>query len=156
MSDPHPIELRIRVVEAYESGEGSYPEIAGRFSLGEATVKRWVWLMRETGSVVPSPKGGGQLSTIGQGELDELVRQLGDPTANELTAAFNRRRRRRRSHVHVSSIKRALHRYGYVVKKNADGRWRVCGRTCSTGAMSSGGSPAESQPKSSFFSTNPA
>ena len=30
--------------------------LAAMFSLGEATVKRWVWRHREQGSVAPTPK----------------------------------------------------------------------------------------------------
>jgi transposase len=130
MADPHPIELRERVVQAHESGAGSYPEVAAQFSVGEASVKRWVWLFQKQGSVAPRAKRGGTPSTIGAVEIERLIARLRDPTAGELTAAFNRHRRRR-ERVHVSSIKRALHRYGYVVKKSADGRWRVCGRTSS-------------------------
>ncbi len=120
MGEPHPIELRERVVKAYESGEGAYHVVAAMFSLGEATVKRWVWRYRERGSVVPTPKGGGTPSTISASEIESILERLGDATANELTAEFNR---------HVSSMKRALHRHGYVVKKNAAGRWNVCGQT---------------------------
>jgi transposase len=130
MPDPHPIELRERVVQAYEAGEGSYPELATRFAIGEASVKRWVWLFRKRGAVAALPKGGGTPSTIELGELEALLVKLGDPTAGELTAEFNRARRGN-SRVHVSSMKRALHRHGYVVKKNADGRWRVSGRMSS-------------------------
>jgi transposase len=125
MGEPHPIELRERVVKAYEAGEGPYPVIAARFLLGEATVKRWVWLYREQGSVDPAPKGGGTPSTIGADVIEEILQRLGDATANELTAEFNRTRRGSQR-VHVSSMKRALHRHGYVVKKNAAGRWSVC------------------------------
>ena len=62
---------------------------------------------------------------IAPAELETLVVVLGDPTAGELTAAYNRPRRGR-ARVHVSSMKRALHRHDYVVKKNAAGRrrWR--------------------------------
>jgi transposase len=42
MSEPHPFELRMRAVQAHEAGEGSYATIALRFSVGEASVKRWV------------------------------------------------------------------------------------------------------------------
>jgi hypothetical protein len=48
--------------------------------------------------------------------VDALIAALGDPTASELTAAYNRQRRGR-ARVHVSSMKRALHRHDYVVKK---------------------------------------
>jgi len=128
MGEPHPIELRERVVKAYESGEGAYPVIAAMFSLGEATVKRWVWRYRERGTVAPIPKGGGTPSTIELDEIEALLERLGDATANELTVEFNRTRRGQ-NRVHVSSMKRALHRHGYVVKKNAAGRWSVSGPT---------------------------
>lgn len=128
MPEPHPIELRQRVVAAYEAGEGSYEAVALLFSVGAASVNRWVRLQRNRGDVNPRPKGGGTQSSISGAELVDLVEKLGDPTANELTTEFNRRRRGR-ARIHVSSMKRALHRHGYVIKKNADGRWRVCART---------------------------
>jgi transposase len=135
MPDAYPIELRERVVRAYEAGDGSYRMVALQFALGEATVKRWVWLLARQGTVVPRAKRGGTPSTIGADEIERIITRLRDPTANELTVEFNRRRRRDR--VHVSSIKRALHRFGYVVKKSVDGRWRVCGRTSSRNGSSS-------------------
>ena len=122
--------LRERVVAAYEAGEGSYPQIAARFRIGEASVKRWVRLFSKTGSLLPKAKGGGTPSSITLGEVEALLQRLRDPTAGEITAEFNRPRRGR-ARVHVSSMKRALHRFGYVVKKSADGHWRVCGRTSS-------------------------
>jgi transposase len=128
MAEAHPMELRVRVVQAYESGEGSYSQIGARFTVGEASVKRWVSRKRRTGGLDPQPKGGGTPSTIERSEVDAIVSRLGDPTAGEVTAEFNRGRRAA-NRVHVSSMKRALHRYGYVVKKNADDRWRVCGQT---------------------------
>lgn len=130
MPDPHPIELRERVVAAYKAGDCSYRTVAERFAIGEATVKRWVWLDEREGTVVPKQKGGGTPSAIGVRELEALVAQLRDPTANELTAAYNHNRRGKQR-IHVSSMKRALHRCGYVVKKSADGHWRVCAQTSS-------------------------
>lgn len=131
MAESHPVELRIRVVTAYESGAGSYPEIAGRFDVGEASVRRWVRLHRRNGDVKPTPKGGGTPSTVTLDQIELALTKVRDATAGELTAEVNRSRRRA-DRVHVSSIKRALRRHGYVVKKNADGRWRVCGQTLSS------------------------
>jgi len=128
MAEAHSVELRKRVVAAYESGSSSYPEVAARFDVGEASVKRWVRLQRCAGDVTPTAKAGGRFSRITLGDIETALATIRDATAGELTAEFNRTRRRR-DHVHVSSIKRALRRHGYVVKKNADGRWRVCGRT---------------------------
>jgi transposase len=121
MSGPHPVELRIRAVEAHEAGEGSYAVVAERFSVGEASVKRWVWRYRSHGTVDPRRRGGGNRSQISAEELKAMLAKMGDANAGELTAEFNRRRRGR-NRVHVSSIKRALHRHGYVVKKSASGR----------------------------------
>lgn len=127
MAEAYPVALRERVVRAYEAGDGSYPVMAARFSLGEATVKRWVWRYRD-GQLSPAKKGGGTPSRLTAADIDALVTQLGDPTAGEVTAAYNRTRRGR-ARVHVSTMKRALHRCGYVVKKNAAGHWRRIGLT---------------------------
>jgi transposase len=121
MANPLPVELRIRVVEAYESGEGSYETISQQFSLGICTVRRWVRRSRADGELEPRPHGGGTPSIIKEQDIDGILDRLGDATANEITAEFNRGRPEDQR-VHVSSIKRALHRYGYVVKKNAYGR----------------------------------
>ncbi len=85
MAEAYGMELRERVVRAYEAGEGSYGGIAARFALGEATVKRWCG---------------------GTGATD-------------------------------SSPRRALHRCGYVVKKNAAGRWKRPGPTSGPSATPS-------------------
>ena len=132
MPEAYPIELRARVVRAYETDERSFADVAAQFAVGEASVKRWVYLGRKCGSLVAKPKGGRARSRISAAELDAIVARLGNPTALEITAEFNRQRRGT-ARVHVSSTKRALHRHGYVVKKNAAGRWRVSGRTSSPG-----------------------
>ena len=128
MAEAYPGSLRQRVVNAYEAGEGSYATLAERFVLGSATVKRWVVQRRRTGQVDPKPKAGGTPSAVSGGVVDALIAALGDPTAGELTAAYNRRRRGS-GRVHVSSMKRALHRQDYVVKKNGAGRRKWTGPT---------------------------
>ena len=47
MAEAHPFELRRRVVEAYERGEGSFVTIADKFQVGEASVNRWVTQYRD-------------------------------------------------------------------------------------------------------------
>lgn len=116
MAEAYPIELRDRVVQAYEAGIGSYTAVADLFGIGEATVKRWVRRFREQGDVEPDKKRGGARSTICLEELRTIVEELGDANAGEITAAYNKRRRRKEQR-HVSSIKRALYRAGFVVKK---------------------------------------
>lgn len=131
MAEALPIELRQRVVDAYETGAGSYVAVAKLFCVGEASVKRWVRQFRREGHVKPQKKGGGNRSDISLEELEAVLAKLGDGTAGEITAAYNRRKRGS-ARRHESSIKRALHRAEYVVKKNASGRWSNSDRTSSS------------------------
>lgn len=122
MPQPHPLELRRRVIDAYESGEGSLFAVSQRFAVGIASVKRWVRRYRDQGSVAPQPPAGGTPSEIGAIDLALLLMRIPDANAGELTAEYNRRRRAPHR-VHVSSMKRALRRHGYVVKKSESGHW---------------------------------
>jgi len=138
MSEAYTIDLRRRVVEAHERGDGSYRALAERFSIGEATAKRWVWQFRRDGTLTPRKKGGGNRSDISVAVLERIVGELGDGNADEITAAYNRGRRGK-ARRHVSSIKRALNRAGYVIKKNGSGRQSSSGPTWSKSAKLSGG-----------------
>ena len=117
MSEPYSIEFRRRAVEAHERGDGSYFTIGKRFEVGEATVKRWVWQFRRDGTLTPRKKRGGNRSDISIDELERILAKIPDANAGEITAAYNRGRRGK-ARRHASSIKRALYRNGYVVKKN--------------------------------------
>ena len=120
MPNPYPIELRERAVRAYESGDDSHRAVAERFSLNPWSLLRWIVRYRETGSVAPLAKSGGRASPVDIEVLEQLVRELRDATTEELTRAYNQRVDRTRR-VHRSSVLRALHRRGYVFKKNVRG-----------------------------------
>lgn len=117
MAQPHPIELRHRLIEAYERGEGGYVLLARRFAIGEATAKRWVWRYQKEGHVQPRAKAGGVHSDVSLEDLEMILAAHPDANAGEITAAYNRGRRGKQRR-HASSIKRALYRFGFVVKKN--------------------------------------
>src|SRR5688500_10283879 len=136
MVDGHPVALRERVVAAYEAGKGTYPELAELFGVGEASVKRWVWLKRKLGHVSPKAAGGGRRSTITLQEIEQGLAACPDATALELTVEINGPRPRRQR-IHVSSTKRALARHEYVVQKRPDVYWRVSGRTSCSSVRSS-------------------
>lgn len=120
MPNPLSIELRERAVGAYEAGEGSHTAVAARFALNPWTLLRWIVRRRETGTVAPLAKGGGRVSPVDLDVLQAIVRETPDATTGELTQTYNRRVARPQR-VHRSSILRALHRCGYVFKKNARG-----------------------------------
>lgn len=52
------LDLRKRVVMAYEAGEGTMKSLGRRFSVGEATVKRWVRRKRQGLGLEPGPYRG--------------------------------------------------------------------------------------------------
>ena len=52
-------ELRNRIVQTYEVGEGEYAANGIRFSVSAPTVFRWVRLYRSSGDIAPKPKAGG-------------------------------------------------------------------------------------------------
>jgi transposase len=62
----HPIELRIRVVEAYENKEGSIRTLAKRFKVSKNFVNDMIKLKNETGSLEPKPHAGGHVPKINE------------------------------------------------------------------------------------------
>jgi transposase len=120
MPNPYPIELRERAVRAYEDGTGTYVEVAADFRIAVSTLCEWVRQARDTGSVMPAPRGGGWYSPVDIGLLHRLVRERPDRTTDELTRAYNERAAPE-ARVHRSSILRALQRTGFVFKKNGRG-----------------------------------
>jgi transposase len=111
-----PLELRRRIVEAYERKEGTYFELAQRFGVGEASVYRLLRLKRERGCVIPGARNG-----IVDEELPQLARLVSDlpgATLEQLREAWAARYGCRLSR---SSIARALRRAG-VTRNRGYGR----------------------------------
>jgi len=124
-----PLELRRRIVEAYESNEGTYFELAQRFGVGEATVYRLVKLKRERGDVRVGPMRG-----ISEEELPafvELVRQSPGATLEQLKRAWIAKTRQELS---LSSVARALQRAG-ISRPHVSGRRRGPARASSSGSQ---------------------
>jgi transposase len=92
MPAAYPIELRRRVVEAHENGEGTFTELAERFKVGEATVNRWVSLKRRTGDLKPLPRLGRPQARLvtpaGEEFLAGVLDDVPDSTVAELVAAY--------------------------------------------------------------------
>src|SRR4029450_4797116 len=128
MPNPHPSALRERAVRAYEAGEGSYEAIAEQFEVSLSSLLRWVTQVRLTGDVSPRPRGGGWRSPVDSGGLEQGIADQPAATGEELRRAYNRRVGRGAT-VSRSAIVRALHRLGFVLKKNARARVRWTGPT---------------------------
>ena len=125
-----PTELRRRVVEAFENGEGSYKELAERFQVGEASVSRWLRRARE-GRLEPTDRHGPRLSRrklTGEHRafLNELIEVMPDSTAPELVACLEERFGMR---VSETTVKRERRRLGYTPKRGSELRSANSGPT---------------------------
>ncbi len=131
MAKAYPIELRDRVVNAYSRGEGSFPELARRFDIGEATVSRWVQLKRQTGSLAPRPRGVNprpcKIDETGLEFLRETLVELPDSTLQELVRAYEETFGVR---VHLSTMHKTVRtRLGMTRKRGARNLRNAIGKT---------------------------
>lgn len=123
------LELRRRIVAAYQNGEGSLREVAERFAVAVVTVRDYLALHRTTGSLEPRPHGGGippLIDVQGLEHVRRLVQQSPDATETELADDLARHH-----FIAVSrqTMGRALAQLGLTRKKNStrDGaRHRAC------------------------------
>jgi len=112
------MDLRIRVIEAYNRGEGSIRDLAARFSIHWRTVANWVRRFKTHNSVGPKQQKYGSSPKVDEAagiQLESLIEREPDLTMEELREAFEKL-----TSIHVSSstIWRELDRRGLSRKKN--------------------------------------
>jgi transposase len=115
---PYSLDLRQRIVHAYEQGEGTIPEIAESFSVSPAFVSKMLRQWRETSDLAPLPHGGGKPPSLNARQLQLLkrkVRQQNDISLAELQQALSEQES---VNVHLSTISRALSSLGLPRKKS--------------------------------------
>lgn len=113
------LDLRQRVVQAYERGEGSISEVAARFGVCPAFVKKMLRQWRATGDLAPLPHGGGKPQSLTARQrqlLKRKVREQNDISLAELQVLLAERES---VEVHASTISRALAGLGLPLKKRA-------------------------------------
>lgn len=111
------MDLRQRIVEAYERNEGTYFELARLFGVSESTVYRLLRRKRERGNLTPGAPSGIPNSALP--DLVALVCELPDATLDQLKEAWVSRSRCQLSR---SSIVRALRRAGITRQRAASRR----------------------------------
>jgi transposase len=118
-----PTKIRQAIVRAIEQEGLTYEDTARLLGVGRATISRLLRRFRETGSVEPAPKGGGNFSPIRDrvdALLSSIVSEMPDATVAELTAALIAKAKIKTSR---SSTLRALHRLGFTLKKSPSPHW---------------------------------
>jgi transposase len=112
------LDLRKRVVSAYEIGEVTIAEIARRFSVGETFVKKMLRQQRETDSLERLPHRAGakkRLSTADRRWLAKQIKETPDLTLQELQEKLFLERNKQ---VSLSTICRELKELRLPQKKN--------------------------------------
>jgi transposase len=113
------LDLRQRVVNAYEQGDDSIAAIAERFSVSIGFVKKMLSVSRTTGELAPRGHGGGRRASLTARQhqlLGRKVRAQNDISLAELQAILEEQEG---VSVHVSTICRALQRLNLPHKKRA-------------------------------------
>lgn len=111
------MDLRERVAAACDEGIDSRAEVAERFSVSESWIRRLLQRRRDTGSIAPRPRGGGQPPAFDAGRAERLREAVAadpDATLKELAGAVG-------VACSTSAVDRALRRLGITRKKSRSG-----------------------------------
>jgi transposase len=112
--EAYSMDLRERVIEAYDAGRGSSRQLAQVFGVSSAWIRKLLRLRRETGSVAAKAYRHGPRPRLSGRQLErlaELVRRHPDATLADL-------RRRLRVDCSLVTIHRALVKLGLSYKKS--------------------------------------
>lgn len=92
MAAPYSLDLREKVIRAYEQGRGSQRALARVFGVSRQFVEQLWGRYRSTGEFAPKPHGGGQRSRIDaptEALLRQWVGEQPDATLEELCARLH-------------------------------------------------------------------
>jgi transposase len=129
------LDLRQRVVSAYEHGVETIQEVAERFSVSQSFVKKMLARKRSTGTIAPIGHGGGQQRRLTDKHQEWLLKTvLAEP---DMTLADLQERLEQEKSILVSvpTLSRELRRLNLRRKKN---RWLLV-RETSENELGTGG-----------------
>jgi transposase len=113
------LDLRQRVVRAYEQGYGSIAEVAEQFSVSTGFVKKMLRQWRSTGDLSPLPHGGGKPSSLPDALRQKLRRKVQKQDDISLAELQGFLQEEEQTSVHLSTVSRALKELGLPRKKSA-------------------------------------
>ncbi len=117
MPAAYSVDLRRRVIAAYEAKEGSQRQLATRFKVSLSFVRDLLRHYRDTGRIEPKPHGGGAVAKLAATQLPvvkQLVREQPDALLHELCERFSQRTE---VVVSVSTMHRAVQQLRLSVQK---------------------------------------
>lgn len=120
MPAPLSVDLRQRILAAYEAKEGSQRQRAERFKVSLSFIRDLRRHQRETGMVQPKPHAGGAVAKLGKEQLpivEAWVKAQPDALLIELCERFAQQTG---VEVSVSTMQRAVCQLKLSVKKKSD------------------------------------
>ena len=114
---PFSSDLRQRILDAYDAGEGTRQQIAERFSVSLGFVKKILAQRKATGSIAPIPRPGRPPAFSGDllKRLEDFVSRNPDATLVEIQQRFSAE-----VDCSIVTIHQTLKRCRYRFKKNAE------------------------------------
>ena len=112
--EAYSIDLRERVLRAYDEGRGDSRKLAEIFGVSSAWIRKLIKQRRQTGSIAPLPRRYGPKPRLSEQQLErlaKLVHENPDATLAELG-------RRLRVNCSVVTIHRGLKKLGLRYKKS--------------------------------------
>lgn len=112
------VDLRQKIVDAYEQKEGSQRELAKRFKVSPNFVRLLLKRRQTEGTIEPKPHTGGFAAKLAgqQSIVQQLVEQDNDATLEELCEQIEQRTQIR---VSCSTLCRTLQQLNLTRKKNS-------------------------------------
>jgi transposase len=109
------VDLRRRIVDAYRNGKTTtYEATASMFGVGRATVNRLLRRKRETGDVLPKPRGGNNPRRVDLEWLKVHAKENPDARLIDRIAAWEKHSA---VHVGITTMWGALHAIEWTHKK---------------------------------------
>jgi transposase len=116
------LDLRQRVVTAYEARQTTLKEVAERFAVGETFVKKMLKQKRSMGAVQAPAHGGGKPRALAEKHLKALRRWLKKEPDLTLRELQEKMLSQKQKSVSIAALGATLQREGLRRKKNQSSR----------------------------------
>ena len=120
MPAPLSVDLRQRMLNAYQAKEGSQRQLAERFKVSLSLIRDLMRHPRKAETVQPKPRGGGAVAKLGKEQLpivEALVKAQPEALLTELCDRFAKQTG---IEVSVSTMQRVVSQLRLSVQKNVD------------------------------------
>lgn len=112
------MDLRERVVQACDARSGTREQIAERFGVSTAWIRRLLQRRRETGSIAPLPPNAGRKPKLNTRQMEKLRRFV----AKHPDATLKEMKRHMGVAMSDDALLRALRKLNLTLKKNRSSR----------------------------------